>query len=51
MTMTQGREKVLVLAAKTSYYLNFRTTTASTTSISRVGSTAKTIIRAVCAYL
>lgn len=43
--------KNLVLAAKTSYYLNYRTTSASVGAIKIDGSVSKTFIRAVCAYL
>lgn len=47
--MTKG--KCLTLASKTTYYLNYRTTLASVTTIV-VNSTRKTtVIRAVCAYL
>jgi hypothetical protein len=47
----QSREKFILLAAKTSYYLN-STSHSGPTSINFYGSTASpTIIRAVCAYL
>lgn len=45
------REKILNLAAKTSYYVNIQTGAASTTSISIRGDDAPTIVRCVCAYL
>jgi hypothetical protein len=45
------RRKTLVLAAKTSYFLNIKTPSASVTSISLNGAQAPSIIRAVCAYL
>lgn len=47
------REKILVLAAKTTYYLNFKVTNAvGTTSVGTLGgSGGSTVIRAVCAYL
>jgi hypothetical protein len=49
------RRKTLVLASKTTYYLNEKTETASVASIlineTYNGVTDKTIIRAVCAYL
>lgn len=45
------RSKCLVLAAKTSYYLNAMTTVTSATSIRYRGALSPTIIRAVCAYL
>ncbi len=48
---TLFREKLLVLAAKATYYLICRTTVASQTTIGHAGGTVPTIIRAVCAYL
>ncbi len=48
---TLFREKVLVLAAKATYYLICRTTVNSQTTIGHAGGTVPTIIRAVCAYL
>jgi len=49
------RRKNVLLASKTSYYLNVRTNVASATDIranqTNNGQTAKLIIRAVCAYL
>jgi hypothetical protein len=44
------REKHLLLAAKTSYFLNI-SATAAYTNINILGAKSKTIIRAVCAYL
>ncbi len=43
--------KSLLLAAKTPYYLNVSTSTASTDQINIKGDNRTTIIRAVCAYL
>lgn len=47
---TATREKVLGLAAKTQYFLNFMTQNAGSTLYHRANE-SKTIIRAVCAYL
>jgi hypothetical protein len=47
----QKREKVLDLSAKTSYYLNSRTTVANLDNLYNRGDLSKTIIQAVCAYL
>lgn len=44
------RRQQVTLAAKASYYLNYRTDTSISTS-GFIGSVAPTIIRAVCAYL
>lgn len=49
--MQANRSKMLVLASKTTYYLNTRTTTASTTSIANPNDTTPALISAVCAYL
>lgn len=48
-----SRSKVLVLAAKTNYYLNYRTTLANMASIYVLGASAEgpTIIRAICVFL
>ena len=51
INMTLTSEKFLLLAAKTSYYLNIRTTQANLDNIYIRGDLCKTIIRAVCAYL
>lgn len=48
---TSYRSKTLVLAAKTSYYLNVRTTQTSQSNLFLVGSSSTTIIEALCAYL
>lgn len=45
------RRKNLLLAAKTSYYLNTRTQNSGIDNIYNRGSDSKTIIRAICAYL
>lgn len=45
------REKTLVLAAKTTYYLNHKTDNSTQTQLNIYGGTAKTIIRSICAYL
>ena len=45
------REKTLVLAAKTPYYLNTRTTTSNVENIYNRGDVGTTVIRAICAYL
>lgn len=47
----QGRERQITAAAKTTYYLVTRTTTASQTVIGFRGDVNSTVIRAVCAYL
>lgn len=44
-------QKQISVAAKTSYYLNMRTTQSSVTSIAVRGDVAITVLRAVCAYL
>ena len=49
--VTIVREKILAIAAKTSYYLNTSTSVASMANIYNTNSTSKLIIRAVCAYL
>lgn len=49
--LTVMREKHLLLATKTSYYLNEKTSTGSMSSIRLQAASSKTIIRAVCAYL
>lgn len=53
--MTTGtpsfRKKHLLLAAKTSYYINVKTGQAGVVTIGLDGGTSPTIIRAVCAYL
>lgn len=46
-----AKSKTLVLAAKTTYYINIKTSNASQTSISINGDLAKAFIRAICAYL
>lgn len=46
-----NREKYLVLATKTSYYLNILTAVSTHDSIQILGVASKTIIRAICAYL
>lgn len=46
---TQNRDKVLSVAAKTTYFLNGMTTAGTT--IAFAGNFAPTIVRAVCAYL
>jgi len=43
--------KMLTLAAKTSYYLNAKTSLANLDSIAHRGDAGTTVIRAVCAYL
>lgn len=48
---TLTKEKVLVLAAKTVYYLNARTVTSSQNAIDLRNDLDKLVIRAVCAYL
>lgn len=46
------RKKVLVIAAKTSYYLNSKVTqTIASSTLYNRGDNSKTIIRAICAYL
>lgn len=45
------KEKTLVLAAKTTYYLNCRTITASVDNIGFRGDRGDVVIRAVCAFL
>lgn len=45
------KEKIISATSKTSYYLNERTTLATVTDIAIAGASAKTIIRAQCAYL
>lgn len=50
VSVPHGREKVILLAAKTSYFLNIQTTN-SATSIGWNGTVEPTIVRAVCAYL
>ena len=47
----EQRDRLLALAAKTTYYLNTRTTTASVNNIQNRGDVSATIITAVCAYL
>lgn len=49
--MSVYARKTLNLGAKTSYYLNCRTTLASVDNITINGALARSIIRAVCAYL
>lgn len=51
LTETLGRRKALLLAAKTTYFLNAKTSVASVAEFDFQGSEAPTIIRAVCAYL
>lgn len=47
-----GREKTLVLASKTPYYLNAKNASGSSTQINWLGSAvAPTIIEAICTYL
>lgn len=47
-----SKEKILDLASKTTYYLNYRTTTASVTEVGINGDTrVPVILRAICAYL
>ncbi len=46
-----AREKHLVLASKTTYYQNYRTTVASQSTVGLDNASAKNIIRAICAYL
>ena len=48
---TGYRNKIISVAAKTPYYLNTRTETATVDNIYIKGNSAPTIIRAVCAYL
>lgn len=43
--------KDIVVTSATQYFLNFKTTQASMTGIRNDGSAAKTIIKAICAYL
>jgi hypothetical protein len=45
------RRKHLLLAAKTTYYLNAKSAQAAMDSIAFAGNSAPTIVRAVCAYL
>jgi hypothetical protein len=45
------RSKTLVLATKTAYYLNTRTTTAGTPTLDNNNAVNKCIIRAICGYL
>lgn len=45
------RQKVLNLTTKTSYYLNSRTDSVTTSGISLINSISRCVIRAVCAYL
>ena len=51
LSQTNMREKVLTVASKTSYYMNFATSTASISNIFLRNDQSKLIIRAVCAYL
>jgi hypothetical protein len=46
-----AREKFLVVAAKTAYYLNYKTSVASQAVVGLDNATTKLILRAVCAYL
>jgi hypothetical protein len=46
-----GRRKAIVLAAKTSYFLNVRSLTAGTPTVYSSVGDVPTIVRAVCAYL
>ena len=48
-----NRAKILTLATKTTYYLNYRSTLASQSSTGILGTSASsvTLIRAICAYL
>lgn len=46
-----GREKFVLLAAKTTYYLNAKANSGGAGQIGFLGSVGTTIIRAVCAYL
>jgi hypothetical protein len=46
-----ANEKLLVLAAKTTYYLNIKTAHSAAAEIDLLGSKSPTIVRAVCAYL
>lgn len=48
---TANRRKIVLAAAKTSYYLNASVTIASVASMAFRGDTSKTIVRAICAYL
>lgn len=48
---SQLKYKVLALTSKTTYYLNILTGTSGTVSIALRGDIAKTILKAVCAYL
>jgi hypothetical protein len=48
---TLTAEKTLLMAAKTSYYLNYKTGQATVGNIYNLGSSTPTIVRAVCAYL
>jgi hypothetical protein len=45
------RKRFLTVAAKTAYYLNAMTSTASMTEIGHRGDYSTTVIRAICAYL
>lgn len=56
VSSTVSREKTIALAAKTSYYLNLKTTSSGLDNLYLRGDVAggygsKTVIRAVCAYL
>ena len=46
-----SKDKFLVLAAKTTYYLNYRTTLAGIAAVAIRGDRMTTVINAVCAYL
>ena len=45
------KQKILSLAGKTTYYLNYKTTSTTSPSITVQGALSPTVIRAVCAYL
>jgi len=45
------KAKFLTLAAKTTYYLNIKTSNSGQSNIGLNGSIAKTFVRAICAYL
>lgn len=49
--LTVRREKHLTLAAKTTYYLNTRTTKTGMGAIYNLGGSSTTVIEAICAYL
>jgi hypothetical protein len=46
-----SRERIVTLAAKTSYFMNAKTTDASITGIGWSGPDGNTMLRATCAYL